>query len=68
MTPEARRVLNFLASLPSGNSTVGKRDAHDILLETGGIMIARGDLYNIVAKHIGAGVYLIYLEIANPYS
>lgn len=66
MTAEAKRVLNFLAGMPAGNSTVSRKDCRDILIETGGNMLARGRLYNIVAKNIGAGVIRLHLELANP--
>ncbi len=67
MSPEARRVCNFLASAgPLANATVEKQDAHDILLETGASILARGLLYNIKSQHLGAGVYRLSLEVANP--
>lgn len=66
MTKEASRTLNFLAALPSGNSTLTKDDLHGMLLETGGTMLACGRLYNIVSKNLGAGVYRIHLELTNP--
>jgi hypothetical protein len=66
MTNEAKRVLNFLAAMPSGNSTVTRKDCHEILMETGGSLLACGRLYNIVAKNIGAGVHRLHLELANP--
>lgn len=67
MSDESRRVLNFLASAgPYANSTVERQDAHDILMETGGTLLARGRLYNIIAKNIGAGVYRLHLELTNP--
>lgn len=66
MTPEAKRQLNFLASLPSGNTTVMKDDLRDIMMETGGNMLACGRLYDIKSKHLGAGVYRITLKTINP--
>lgn len=66
MSPEATRAVNFLASLPSGNTTVTKKDCAAILLETGGSLLACGSLYNIDAKHLGAGVYKLELKLANP--
>lgn len=66
MSPEARRQLNFLASLPSGNTTVAKDDLRDILMETGGNMLARGRLYDIHSKHLGAGIYRLTLKATNP--
>lgn len=65
MTPEAKRVLQYLAGSPNGSSTVEGSDAHDILLETGGNTLACGRLYNIIAKDIGAGVFRLSLELAN---
>lgn len=62
MSPEAKRVVNYLAGMPSGNVTVEHKDAHDILLETGGQLLACGNLYNIEAKDIGAGVWRLYLS------
>lgn len=29
-------------------------------------MLARGRLYNVVAKNIGAGVHQMHLELTNP--
>jgi hypothetical protein len=66
MSPEAHRVLNFLAAMPAGHSTLIREDAKDLLLDTGGNMLACGRLYDIVAKDIGAGVYRISLALANP--
>jgi hypothetical protein len=61
MTPEQGRVLNYLASSPFGHATVTREDAHVILLETGGNVLACGCLYDIVAKPLGAGVYKLSL-------
>lgn len=66
VSKEAIRVLNFLAGMPGGHSTLTRKDVHDLLLETGGNMLARGRLYDIVARDIGAGVYKISLTLANP--
>lgn len=65
-TDEARRVANFLASMPSGHTTLKRTDAHSLLLESGGNLLAGGRLYDIVAKDIGAGVYKVSLKLANP--
>jgi hypothetical protein len=64
-TLEARRVANFLASLPSGNATLGRADLRSLLSETGGMIMARGYLYDILSKHLGAGVYRVTLEMKN---
>lgn len=65
-TPEARKAADFLAGLPSGSTTLRSTDTTSLLLESGGQILARGRLYNIVSKHLGAGVYRITLELANP--
>lgn len=58
--------LNFLASLPDvGNTVMEKDELKEMLLQTGGTLMARGCLYNIVSKHLGAGVYRVSLKRAN---
>ncbi len=66
MTPEQHRQLNFLASCPSGHTTMDKNDLHTILMETGGNMLACGRLYDFDCRHIGAGVYKVSLTPSNP--
>lgn len=53
---------NFLASYPSGSTTLDRDDAKKFLLIGGGQMIARGSLYNILCVDIGAGVCKLTLE------
>lgn len=66
MSPEIHRQLNFLASMPCGTTTMNRKDTHEMLMETGGNMLACGRLYDIIAKDIGAGVYKISLKATNP--
>ena len=66
ITPEQHRVLNFLAAMPSGHTTLKRNDVKNIMLETGGNMLACGRLYDIVAKPIGAGVYKVSLTQTHP--
>lgn len=66
MTTEATRALNFLARMPRGHTTLERADVKDMLLQTGGNILACGSLYNIKATHIGAGVYKVSLELSNP--
>lgn len=66
LTPEAQRQLQFLARCPSGHTTVEEKDLKQILLDTGGNMLACGRLYNIKSNHLGVGIHRIYLELANP--
>jgi hypothetical protein len=62
MDAEAYRVLNFLAAMPTGTSTVTKKQLKEILTSTGGWMLACGAAYDICSKHLGVGIYKIYLE------
>jgi len=61
MTPEVHRQLNFLAGMPCGSTTMSRKDAHALLLETGGNILACGRLYDFVVKDIGADVCKITL-------
>ena len=66
LSEEATRALNFLALTPDfGNITVERVDLRAIMLLTGGTMMARGYLYDIVSKHLGAGVYKLTLKRSN---
>lgn len=58
---EAERVAQFLASMPAGHTTVTRGQLRELLLRSDGTMMACGSLYNIRAKHIGAGVYSVRL-------
>lgn len=65
MTVQA--TLNFLASAGSlANTTVDGKEADEIMLATGGTLMARGRLYNIVSKKLSPTVYRLSLELANP--
>lgn len=66
MTPEQHRLLNFLAAVPAGSTTMTHDDLRTILMETGGNMLACGTLYDIVGKNIGAGVYKVTLTPTYP--
>jgi hypothetical protein len=66
MSPEVTRTLNFFASSPVGHTTMTRKDVREMLLETGGNLLAGGRLYDIVAKDIGAGVYKVTLQLSNP--
>lgn len=64
-TSEARQAANFLASLPSGHTTLKSSDLRSLLLETGGQLLARGYLYDIQSRSLGAGVYRVSLMETN---
>ena len=66
MTGEARHAANFLASMPSGNTTLLTADYRSLQMETGSQLMARGELYNIVGKSLGAGVFFVSLKLWSP--
>lgn len=66
MKPEVHRQLNFLAACPAGTTTMDRKDAKALLLETGGNMLACGRPYDFVVMDIGAGVCKISLTPTNP--
>lgn len=64
-TAGARCAANFLASLPTGIDTLNRKDYRSLMVETGGTMMARGYLYRIVGKSLGAGIYQVSLKLVN---
>jgi hypothetical protein len=66
MKPEVHRQLNFLAACPAGHTTMKHEDLQDLLLSTGGNMLACGRLYDFVTEHLGAGVYRVSLRLTHP--
>lgn len=67
MRDEVRRQLNFLCSAgPYANTTMDEPDLRELLMATGGNTLAQGRLYNFKPQHLGAGVYRVTLELANP--
>jgi hypothetical protein len=60
---EAERVLTFLAGMPlHGHSTLTRKQLRYALTRTGGTMIACGDSWDVVSKHLGAGIYRVSLR------
>jgi len=59
---EAKQAARFLCSMPTGNTTLTKSELADLLKTTGGNMLARGTLYDIASRHIGADVYRVELQ------
>jgi hypothetical protein len=56
----SRSRLAHLASMPGlGHATVSKGDLQQILLDTGGEIMASGELWEITSKHLGVGVYRV---------
>lgn len=66
MSDEITRTLNFLASAgPLANTTVTNADADQIMLQTGGNILARGLLYTLKSQRISPGVCRLSLERTN---
>jgi len=59
---EANHLANHLASMPTvAHGVLTRKALRVLLLDTGGELMAGGCLYNIVSKHLGAGVYDVRL-------
>ena len=56
---------NFYTMPELAHITVDKKDLKELLLNTGGNILAYGILYDIVTKHLGAGVYKVSLKRTN---
>ena len=64
---ESRRLLNFLAGMPSGNCTASSaKVVREMMLQTGGRMLACGDLWDLQSKALGGGVYRMTLSRWQP--
>ncbi len=58
--------MNFYTMPKLASMTIDSKDLKELLLNTGSDIIACGSLYDIVTKHLGAGVYKATLKLANP--
>ena len=57
---------NIFYTMPEfANMTMDRKDLREVLLDTGGSVLARGSLYDITPKHLGAGVYKVTLKRRN---
>ena len=56
---------NFYRVPNVAEKVVDRKELKKILLELGGRIIACGELYDIKSKHLGAGVYRVYLKRTN---
>jgi len=54
---------NFYVFPKSANATMPRKELKEILLSTGGWIMACGYMWDIVSKHIGAGVYRVSLKM-----
>jgi hypothetical protein len=53
---------NFYTMPGTANMTVDRKDLKELLLATGGSVLARGSLWDIKTQHLGAGVYKVTLK------
>lgn len=59
--------LNFLATAgPLGDVVVSGAEVDQIMLSTGGTIMSRGRLYNIVSRKVGPSTWRLTLKEANP--
>lgn len=64
MKTEDQRILRHLASMPdSAHATCKLNVLQKIMLDTGGQIMGRGKLYEIISKRVCPGVYRISLEL-----
>ena len=54
---------NFYTMPGFASMTIESKDLKELLLNTGGEIIACGRLYDIVTKHLGAGIYKLSLKL-----
>lgn len=60
---ESERLLNFLAGLPSGNCVASSaKVVREIMLRTGGTMMAHGDLFDVRSESLGGDVHRMTLR------
>ena len=65
MSKEMTRVLNFLTGAGTyATTTLRNKDADEVMMQTGGSIISRGVLYNILCKKISPGVCKLSLKNA----
>ncbi len=66
MNAEGIRILNYLASTGDlANITLRNRDADAMMLRTGGRLMAKGILYDIICKKVSPGVCRLTLKRSN---
>ena len=67
MSPKANNTLNFLCSAgPHANATVTSTEADEIMMQTGGSIMAQGRLYEIMSRRLSPKVFKLTIKLANP--
>ena len=60
---ESNRLLSFFAGLPSGNCTASSsKVVREMMLQTGGWMLAQGEIYDLRSQALGGDVYRMTLK------
>lgn len=60
---EAERVANFLCSMPAhGNTTCTTKVLKALLLKYDGQLSSYGELWDVMSKRVGPGVYRLWLK------
>lgn len=60
---EANRILNAMARMPSMVCTANSREVvRQIMLQTGGRMLACGYDHDVISRSLGGGVYRVTLR------
>jgi len=63
---ETSRVWNYLATMPAyGHSTLRTKQLKALLSKSNGSTMACGYMWDIRSKHLGVGVYKVWLERQN---
>ena len=53
----------FYVSPAFARVTMKKKDLNELLLATDGWISANGQMYDIISKHIGAGIYKVTVRL-----
>jgi hypothetical protein len=54
---------NFYVYGETAEAVIDRKSLKELLLNTGGTALIKGRLYDIVPKHLGAGVYKIKVKM-----
>lgn len=60
---EASRILDAFCAMPLFRTTCTTAVLRRLLLDNDGQVLARGRLSDIKSKHLGAGVYRVWLDV-----
>ena len=60
--PKNHLPRSFYITPGQGHTTMTRAELHDTLLATGGQILVLGNLWEVVHKHLGAGVYRVTLR------